>query len=75
MKQNKRFLDKEIIVIVDEEYGDGTGAGRTLCDLPDIDGLVQLTGVPEGAAGEILSAVVRKASAYDLEATITTKEN
>lgn len=75
LKQNKRFLDKEIIVIVDEEYGDGTGAGRTLCDLPDIDGLVQLTGVPEGAAGEILSAVVHKASAYDLEATITTKEN
>ena len=66
--RNKALIDTETAVIVDADYGDGTGIGRTLYDLPDIDNSVKLKGLDGNTQGSIIPVRITRADAYHLQA-------
>ena len=67
--RNKALINTETAVIVDADYGDGTGTGRTLYDLPDIDNSVKLKGLDGTAQGEVIPVRITRADAYQIQAT------
>lgn len=74
LKRNKSLLkETETAVIVDADHGDGTGIGRTLYDLPDIDITVKLKGLDGESGGCIIPARITRADAYDLHAVPLTE--
>ena len=66
--RNKALINTETAVIVDADYGDGTGTGRTLYDLPDIDNSVKLKGLDGTAQGEVIPVRITRADAYQIQA-------
>ena len=67
-ERNESLVGEPIEVLVEAPAQDGEPArGRTWMDAPEIDGGVTLTGRPV-APGDIVTARVTAAAAYDLEA-------
>lgn len=67
-KANESMIGTVQTVIVDEVNGDGTGRGRTLLDVPEIDNNVFLSGLRMDDNGRMLQAEIRTASTYELGA-------
>jgi ribosomal protein S12 methylthiotransferase len=68
----KRLRDKvgrRIPVIVDESTGK-TAKGRSMWDAPDIDGAVHLSSRLPVRVGEIVTARIERADAYDLHGQV-----
>lgn len=65
----QRRVGKRIPVIVDEANGT-TARGRSKWDAPEIDGTVHLTSRRPIRAGEIVTAKIDRADAYDLFGTV-----
>ncbi len=64
-ERHRTLLNQPIDVIV-ERYSRGIAWGRSAWDAPDIDGRVRL--LSECTPGQIVSAIVTKSSAYQLDA-------
>lgn len=62
-------VGKTLPVIIDEITAEGA-VGRTQYDAPEIDGLVYLNNVFDCQPGDVLSAKITRADAYDLWAEI-----
>ncbi len=56
-------------IIVDESTG-RTAKGRSVWDAPEIDGAVHLTGRLPIRVGDIVTAKIERADAYDLFGTV-----
>jgi ribosomal protein S12 methylthiotransferase len=65
----RKKVGSRIQVIVDESNG-RTAKGRSAADAPEIDGSVHLTGRLPIRAGDIVTARVDRADAYDLHAQV-----
>ncbi len=65
----QRRVGKRVQVIVDESRG-LAATGRTKWDAPEIDGVVRLTGRRPIRAGEIVTARIDGADAYDLHGQV-----
>jgi ribosomal protein S12 methylthiotransferase len=70
MKLQQRRVGKRIPVIVDEANG-RTGKGRTKWDAPEIDGAVHLEAHRPLRVGDIVTARIERADAYDLWGTVS----
>ena len=68
-KKLQRKVGRRIPVIVDESNGK-SAKGRSMWDAPDIDGSVHLTGRLPIRAGEIVTARIERADAYDLHGQV-----
>jgi len=68
-KKLQRKVGRRIPVIVDESNGK-SAKGRSMWDAPDIDGAVHLTGRLPIRAGEIVTARIDRADAYDLHGQV-----
>ena len=68
-KKLQRKVGRRIPVIVDESNGK-SAKGRSMWDAPDIDGAVHLTGRLPIRAGEIVTARIERADAYDLHGQV-----
>jgi len=68
-KRGARMVGRTVEVIVDESGEDGV-FGRTKADAPEIDGVVALSGAEKVRVGDIVTATVTAADAYDLEARV-----
>ncbi len=70
LENNRALVGTETDVIVDEVVSRSRAAGRTLFDAPDIDNRVVLRTKRTLKQGEIVRAVVTKASEYEIEANV-----
>jgi ribosomal protein S12 methylthiotransferase len=68
-KQLAKKVGRRVQVIVDESSG-LTAKARTVWDAPEIDGTVHLTSRRPIRAGEIVTARIESADAYDLHAMV-----
>jgi ribosomal protein S12 methylthiotransferase len=68
-KKLQRKVGRRIPVIVDEANGK-SAKGRSMWDAPDIDGAVHLTGRLPIRTGEIVTARIERADAYDLHGQV-----
>jgi ribosomal protein S12 methylthiotransferase len=68
-KKLQRKVGRRVPVIVDESNGK-SAKGRSMWDAPDIDGAVHLTGRLPIRAGEIVTARIERADAYDLHGQV-----
>jgi ribosomal protein S12 methylthiotransferase len=68
-QQLKRKVGKRLPVIIDEANG-LRGKGRTKYDAPEIDGSVHIASRRPLRAGDIVTAKIDRADAYDLYGTI-----
>jgi ribosomal protein S12 methylthiotransferase len=66
----RRKVGTRIQVIVDESVG-RTAKGRSAADAPEIDGSVHLNSRLPIRAGDIVTARVERADAYDLHAQVS----
>ena len=66
----KRKVGSKQKVIVDEARPGG-GKGRSMADAPEIDGVVHLTSRRPLRVGEIVTATIERADAYDLYGTVS----
>lgn len=67
-KANEDMIGTVQTVIVDFVNEDGTGRGRTLLDVPEIDNNVILSGLRMDDNGRMLRAEIRSADSYELGA-------
>jgi ribosomal protein S12 methylthiotransferase len=68
-KKLQRKVGRRVPVIVDESSGK-SAKGRSMWDAPDIDGAVHLTSRLPIRAGEIVTAKIERADAYDLHGQV-----
>jgi ribosomal protein S12 methylthiotransferase len=68
-RNQARKVGQRVRVIVDESSGK-TAKGRSFWDAPEIDGSVHLTGRLPIRAGDIVTAKIERADAYDLHGTV-----
>jgi ribosomal protein S12 methylthiotransferase len=67
-------VGKTMPVILDMVNADGTAEGRTQGDAPEIDGTVDVSGLPAGTKmGDIVMVKITDSDAYDLTGTFTAK--
>jgi ribosomal protein S12 methylthiotransferase len=65
------FVGREFDVMIDRVTGDGCAEGRSFREAPEVDGIVQLTGAPEGTKpGDVIRAIVSDVSEHDLTAVV-----
>ena len=67
--RQRRKVGRRVQVIVDETSG-RSAKGRSMWDAPEIDGSVHLTGRLPIRAGEIVTARIDRAEAYDLHGQV-----
>ena len=67
---NKRFIGKEIPVLIEGIFSNGQIIARSYRDAPDIDGLVYIKTEKNIIPGEIEQAKVYEVNEYDLFAEI-----
>jgi ribosomal protein S12 methylthiotransferase len=66
------FVGKELDVMIDSINGGGSAEGRSFREAPDVDGLIELDGVPEGVlVGDVVKAVVTGTWEHDLAARVS----
>ena len=66
---NRKAAGKTMEIIVDRVSPDGTGTGRSLLDIPEIDNTVVLNGLsPRIRPGDRIRCLVGLSGAYDLTA-------
>jgi ribosomal protein S12 methylthiotransferase len=65
LKNNNRFLEKKIPVIIDA-IESGMCKGRSEYDAPEIDNLVHFPAVEKHVVGDIVQVIINGADAYDL---------
>lgn len=66
---NKKFLGKELEVLIDEDNKDdnkGFVLGRTQYDAPDVDGVVYVKSVRKVKSGDLLKVKINDTLEYDL---------
>jgi ribosomal protein S12 methylthiotransferase len=68
-RKQKARIGRRVPVIVDRSEG-RTAVGRSMWDAPEIDGAVHLTGRLPIRVGEIVTARIEGADAYDLHASV-----
>jgi len=67
---NQSFVGSVVDVIVDETQNKGKATGRMLCDAPEIDNIVHLSGAYDVIAGDICKALIKRVSEYELYADV-----
>jgi ribosomal protein S12 methylthiotransferase len=73
LSRQSMFVGRELDVMVDSVYGEGTAEGRSFREAHDVDGVVGVKGLPEGISpGSIVRAVMTGASEHDMEAEFLT---
>jgi ribosomal protein S12 methylthiotransferase len=73
-ERRRAWVGREVDVLVESISSEGRRAvGRTEGQAPEIDGVVRLTSgarQPRMASGQFIRALVRRSSAYDLDASL-----
>ncbi|MDR3076687.1 MAG: 30S ribosomal protein S12 methylthiotransferase RimO [Synergistaceae bacterium] len=75
LSRQEMFVGRELDVMIDSVGGGGYAEGRSFREAPEVDGIIELSGVPSGVSpGDIIKAAVTGAFEHDLEATALAKE-
>ncbi|SEE40897.1 SSU ribosomal protein S12P methylthiotransferase [Rhizobiales bacterium GAS188] len=69
LAKQRAKIGKEVTAIIDEVTAKG-GIGRTMHDAPEIDGSIILSSRRALRAGDIVTAKVKRADAYDLQGSV-----
>ncbi|SEE14207.1 SSU ribosomal protein S12P methylthiotransferase [Rhizobiales bacterium GAS191] len=69
LAKQRTKIGKEVTAIIDEVTAKG-GIGRTMHDAPEIDGSIILSSRRALRAGDIVTAKVKRADAYDLRGSV-----
>jgi ribosomal protein S12 methylthiotransferase len=72
LENNQRLIGKTLDVIIDRIDRAGTAFGRTYMDAPEIDNEVIIKKISSAVPGNTVRALITSASAYSLEARIST---
>jgi len=69
LSRQNLFVGRELNVMIDLISDDGYAEGRSYREAPDVDGIIELSGVPAGASpGDIIKATVTGAFEHDMTA-------
>lgn len=69
LEKNKKFIGKEVLVLIDEIEKDDVYIGRTMYDAPEIDNSVIVTSSKEHKVGDFIKVLINDAFDYDLVGT------
>lgn len=70
LRNNRLLVGKTLEVLLDARADDGSFAGRTYGDAPDVDNSVRVTGGRGAQVGAIVPVRITQAFAYDMEGII-----
>jgi len=72
LSRQSMFVGRELDVIIDLISDDGYAEGRSFREAPDVDGVIELSGVPAGASpGNIIKATMTAAFEHDMAARVS----
>ena len=72
LSRQSLFIGREMDVMIDVSSSGGYAEGRSFREAPEVDGVIELSGVPAGVApGDIVKAVVTDAFEHDMAARVS----